>query len=185
MIKSFYKLISIFPIALSVGLMTFITAWVCMYMGWTMWISFLSWALYFLHGGTAKNGMGAFTSFVFGIILAQMAILYIPWMSHILQDTNWLQFVIPSSVFLISKVITLIMRIEEAAASYIPAVYIGTVFNFSFLDLKMANTKIDDIITDLIFPIIFGLFIGWCTVSFLLLLDRLGLATWHRRWEVK
>ncbi|UTJ07847.1 DUF1097 domain-containing protein [Arcobacter roscoffensis] len=184
--KVYFKVISIFPIAISVGFMTFITAWFCLYMGWTVWLSFLSWALYFLHGGTAQKGLSAFVSFLYGIILAQFAIWYIEFLFSITQQEAWWNdYIIPSSVFIVAAIITLTMRINESWASFIPAVYIGTVFRFAFIDLSLANENINKIVPDLVFPILFGLVIGWCTVTLLVFLDKVGLSQWHRRWEVE
>ncbi|OMH38928.1 DUF1097 domain-containing protein [Motiliproteus sp. MSK22-1] len=183
--KATRKVISILPIAIAVGCMTFITAWICAYMDWTIWLAFLSWALYFLHGGSSKEGFGALAAFIYGIALAQGALLYIEWLPGYFT-AEWLsQYIVPSSVFLVAAVITLTMRLENSWASFIPAVYIGTVFRFAFIDLGMAHQHLDSIVTDLLFPIIFGLAIGWCTVSLLVWLDRMGLSQWHVRWEIE
>lgn len=184
--RIYFKLISIFPIAISVGVMTFITAWFCNFMGWTVWLSFLSWALYFLHGGTAQKGLSAFISFIYGITLAQLAIWYINYLFEISpQEAWWSTYIVPSSVFIVASIITLTMRINDSWASFIPAVYIGTVFRFAFIDLSLANKNITEIVPDLVFPILFGLIIGWCTVTLLVFLDKVGFAQWHRRWEVE
>ena len=52
-------------------------------------------------------------------------------------------------------------------------------------DLSLANKNITEIVPDLVFPILFGLIIGWCTVTLLVFLDKVGFAQWHRRWEVE
>ena len=102
-----------------------------------------------------------------------------------MENSFFFPYVVPSSVFLVALAITLIMRIHDFWATYIPAVYIGTVFRFAYIDISTANPKLDNIIMDLIPPIIFGLFIGWATVTLLTWLDKIGLAKWHKRWEIE
>lgn len=178
------KFISILPIGVAVGVMTFITAAVCIYADWTIWLSFLAWALYFLHGGNAKQGTAAFAAFIYGIILASGALVYISYLTEIL-GAGYQYFIVPSSVFLVAFVITLTMRLRDDWASFIPAVYIGTVFRFAFIDLSTLNPQLTSFIYDLAGPIAFGLFIGWCTISLLTWLDKIGLSKWHVRWEVE
>lgn len=123
------------------------------------WIAFQAWAVYFMAGGSVKNGMRALIGYVLGMI-ASIAII---WGAG--QIAGGVGFFAVPIVLLI--LVPCILYLDQAPEmfSFVPAVFVGAGVFFGCMTYVPGATFTGIFVTETIYCII-GLFFGYKTVTF-------------------
>jgi len=123
------------------------------------WIAFQAWAVYFMAGGSIKNGIRALIGYVLGMI-ASIAIL-----SAGGQLAGSLGFFAVPIVLLI--IVPFILYLDQAPEmfSFVPAVFVGAGVFFGCMTYVPGATFTNILFTETIYCII-GLFFGFKTITF-------------------
>lgn len=122
------------------------------------WIAFQSWAVYFMGGGTIKNGIRALIGYVLGMI-ASIAIIYSG------GQLGNLGFWAMPAVLLVLVPIILYLDIAPEMLNFVPAVFVGAGAFFGIMSYIPGATFTNAFISEGIYCVI-GLIFGWMTVTF-------------------
>ncbi len=122
------------------------------------WISFQAWAVYFMGGGTIKNGVRALISYVLGMI-ASIAIIFGG------GQLGSLGFWAMPVVLLVLVPILLYLEIAPEMFNFVPAVFVGAGVFFGIMSYIPGATFTNAFISEGIYCVI-GLIFGWMTIAF-------------------
>ncbi len=121
------------------------------------WISFQSWAVYFLAGGTIKGGIKAFLAYALGILASILIMLLGGAITPALAFWG-----VPVAVGLVAFVFIFFEKVEWL--SLIPALFIGAGAFFAFMNYVPGATFTNATITELVYCAI-GILFGYITVT--------------------
>ena len=154
-----------FPIALFIGLQaallqaldqTFCASFVLIAGGG--WISFQSWAMYFVSGCDLKGGARSLVGYIIGMV-ASIAIMLTG------GALSGLGFWATPVALIILVPIILYLELTPEIMSYVPAVFVGSGVFFGIMSYVPNATFQTAFIAELAYCVL-GLFFGWMTVTF-------------------
>ena len=122
------------------------------------WIAFQAWAVYFMAGGSIKNGVRAFIGYFIGMIASIVIIGGSGFLSV-------LGFITTPLVLLIIVPCILYLDIAPELFSFVPAVFVGAGVFFGCMTYVPGATYTNILITESIYCVL-GLIFGWGTVTF-------------------
>ena len=160
--------------AVLAGVVTLITwqmnGWPCSALGQPVtYISFISWAAYFLFGANVKNAINAFCSMTAGVIAAILMFVlsitfgFVPW------------WAVPAAVVIL--VIFMMYADKVKPINNVAAVFMGTGLYFSlsaagaFTDFSIAQYVLVGL-TELLY-IFIGFAAGWLTIQFNIMCSKM------------
>jgi len=122
------------------------------------WISFQSWAMYFLAGCTPKNGLRALIGYVIGMA-ASIAIMVGG------GALGALGFWAMPAILLILVPVILYLDIAPEMINLVPAVFVGAGVFFGVMSYVPGATFANAFTGELVYCVI-GLVFGWMTITF-------------------
>ncbi len=122
------------------------------------WVSFQAWAVYFLAGGTPKNGLRALIGYVLGMA-ASIAILFCG------GQLGSLGFWAMPLVLLVLVPIILYLDIAPELFNLVPAVFVGAGVFFGIMSYIPGATFSNTFLSETVYCVI-GLIFGWMTITF-------------------
>ncbi len=121
------------------------------------WISFQSWAVYFLAGCSVKGGIKAFLAYAVGIGASILIMILGGALTPVLAF-----WAVPVAVGLIAFAVIFFEKVEWL--SLIPALFIGAGAFFAFMNYVPGATFTNAAITEMVYCVI-GLLFGYVTIT--------------------
>jgi len=120
------------------------------------WVSFQSWAIYFLGGCTIVGGIRAFNSYLLGVIGSILIMVT----GNALSALGFAAFPIAVFIWVIP-----IISLEKAGKwfDYVPALFVGAGAFFAYMNYVPNATYFNGAVTIMVFCVL-GLLAGWATI---------------------
>lgn len=125
------------------------------------WLAFIAWALYFLGGGTVKNGVRGFLGYLSGIVASILIFKLAGWLAPFVGGF-W-----STPISLLIMVVPIICLERVPWFDWLPAVFIGAGSFFAIMTyVPTVNPEVtycSAAVTEITYCVI-GLLYGWVTI---------------------